>query len=106
VRAANQHFDENGVLGQVPPLHHDFEIGEGAHELPVKETDALPAGIVFAPWLIVVAGTFAEGAEDALEIVLVLQTNVLLDSGDAGCLPVFRSVSNVRPSVDVGEASP
>jgi hypothetical protein len=38
---------------------------------------------VFAPRLIIVARSFTERAENAFQIVVVLEANVLLNNGDA-----------------------
>ncbi len=54
VCAANHDFHENGFLRHMPPLD---------------------------PRLIVVARRFTKGTENALEVVVVLQANVLLDDG-------------------------
>jgi len=88
--AANKDFDEDGVVGDMFSLNLDLQVGEGLHELLVKLGDTVLAGIVFAPGLVVVARRSAEGAENTIEVMLVLQPNVLFDNSDASRLAVFR----------------
>ena len=87
---ANHDFNDNGVLCQMPALDRDLEVRQRLHELLVKLADSVPARIVFAPRLVIVARSFTERAENAFEIVVVLKPNVLLDNGDASRPPVFR----------------
>ena len=83
VCAANHDFNENGLLCHMPALDRDLEVRQRLHELLVKQTDTVPARIVFAPRLIIVARSFTERAENAFQIVVVLKANVLLNNGDA-----------------------
>jgi hypothetical protein len=88
VRTANHDFNQDRVLCDVPALYIDFQVGQRLHQLFVKEADSVPALIVFAPGLIIVPCPIAEGAEDTFKVMLVLESNVLLNNCDA-----------IRPSV-------
>ena len=83
MRAANHDFKENGILSHMPALHRDLEVRQSLHELLVKQTDFVPARIVFAPRLIIVARTLTERPENAFKIVVVLKANVLLNNCDS-----------------------
>ncbi len=83
VCSANHDFNENGVLCDMPALDRDLEVGQRLHQLLVKQTDSFRARVVFAPRLVIVARGFAERAENAFKIVVVLKANVLLHNGDA-----------------------
>ena len=82
VCAANHDFNKNGVLSHMPALDRYLQVRQRPHELLVKPADSVPARIVFAPRLVIVARTFTERAENALKIVLVLKANVLLNNAD------------------------
>jgi hypothetical protein len=89
VGAANHDFNHNGVVGDMAALDFDFEVGQRVHQLLVKAADSFEALIVLLPRLIIVARSIAEGAEHAFKIVLVLQSNMLLDNCDASRNSVF-----------------
>jgi nitrite reductase/ring-hydroxylating ferredoxin subunit len=88
--AANDDFHEDGVVCDVLTLDGYLEVGQGVHQLLVELPNSIAARVVLAPGLIVVARTFTEGAENAFEIVVVLEADVLLDEGDASRPPVYR----------------
>jgi hypothetical protein len=83
VRASNDHFEEDSVVCDVAALYVDFYVWQRFHELLVKPANPACAVIVFAPGLIIVSPEVAEGAEDALKIVLVLEADVLLNDCDS-----------------------
>jgi hypothetical protein len=89
MRAADDDFDQDGVVGDVAALHVDLEIGKRSHQLLVKGTDAGETEMMFLPGLVVVTGGIAKGAEDGCEVVVVLVTDVLLDERDASQGSVF-----------------
>jgi hypothetical protein len=82
VRAANHDFDEDGVVCDMAALYVDLQVRQRRHQLLVKQADPVPALIVFAPRLVIVSGSMAEGAEDTFKVMLVLKTNVLLNECD------------------------
>ena len=90
MRPANHDFQENGIVGDMPALYFDFQIRQRRHQLLVKLADSVRALMVFAPRFIVVACALAEGAENAFQVMLVLQSKVLLDHCDTSRLSVFR----------------
>jgi hypothetical protein len=83
LRAADHHFHHNCVVCDVLPHHFDLQIRQGAHELPVKLTDAIQPAVVFAPGFVVVTGALTEGPENALEIMLIFKPDVLVDQRQA-----------------------
>ena len=76
---ANHDFNQNRGVRDMSALYLDFQVRQRLHELLVKQADSIPPLIVFAPGLIIVPGSLAEGAENTFKIVLVFQSNVLLD---------------------------
>jgi len=100
VCAPNHEFNKNGILSHMPALHLDLDVRQCIHQLLVEQTDAVTTGVVLVPRLIIIASRFTECPENALEIVLVLKANMLLNNGDTSGLPVvqIRCVSHVRPS--------
>ncbi len=83
VCAANHYLNDNGVLCHVPALDRDLEVRQRLHQLLVKQTDSVPARIVFAPGLIIVMRSFTEREENGVKIVCILKANVLLNNGHA-----------------------
>src|SRR5262245_22940142 len=76
---ANGHLEDDGVFARVPAPDVDVQVGHGAQQLRVEGTNLLPAPVMRAPRLVVVARRFAERPHDAVEIVRVFQADVLLD---------------------------
>lgn len=91
MRTANHDFQENGVVRDMPALYLNFQIRQRRHELLVKLADSVPSVMVFAPSFIVVPRRIAEGAENAFQVMLVLQSNVLLDNCDTSRRSVLRN---------------
>ncbi len=83
----------------MPALHINLQVGQCPHELLVEPADSIGSAIVFVPGLIVILRGIAKSAEDALEIMSVLEANVLIDDCNAGQLPVRgnRSGCHVHP---------
>src|SRR5664279_1752579 len=75
VRPPYQHFHQNGIGADVPPLHLDLQVRQCLHELLVKTPHSVAALVVFAPSLVIVARSISESAENTLQVVLVLQSN-------------------------------
>jgi hypothetical protein len=76
---ANDHLEDDDVFGRVPLPDVDVQVGHGAQQLSVEGANLLPASVMRAPRLVVVARRFAECPHDAVEIVRVFQADVLLD---------------------------
>src|SRR5437762_6453854 len=93
VSSTNDDFEQDGVIGNVPALNHDFQIRQRSHELLIERPDAIAAGVVVAPSFIVISSIFAEGSENTLKIVLVFQANMLFDDCDT-C--GFAALSELR----------
>ena len=91
VRAADHDFNHDGILRHVSTPDFNLQVREGAHELLVKQAHSVPARIVFAPGLIIVACRIAEGGQYTFKVVLVLESNVLLNHCDASRSAVCRS---------------
>ncbi len=91
MRTANHDLHENGVICNMPSLYINFQIRERLHELLVKQADSVPALMVFAPSFIIVACRIAEGAENTLQVMLVLKSNVPLNKFDTSRLSIFRN---------------
>jgi hypothetical protein len=82
--AADEDFDEDGFGGNVAALDVDLEVGQSVHELLIELLDAVAAGVVGVPGLVIIAGGVAQGGEDAGKVVGIFQADVLFDQGDAG----------------------
>jgi hypothetical protein len=94
--APNHDFDEDSVVCDVPALYLNFQVGQRPDELLVKPADPVPAFIVLSPRFIIVPSGIAKGSENTFKVMLVFQSNVLLDNCDT-CRPrVFVSVSRNR----------
>ena len=106
VSSANYYFHENGVIRHMAALYVDLQVRHCVHQLLVKLADAIPALIVFAPRLIIVARTIAEGAENTFQVMLVLKSDVVLNQSDTrqysvvwnrrGCHIHLRSRDDIR----------
>jgi hypothetical protein len=93
MRAPNHDFDENSVVRDMPALYLNFQVGQRPDELLVKPADPVPAFIVLSPRLIIVPSGIAKGSENTFKVMLVFQSNVLLDNCDTRRPRVFVSIS-------------
>jgi hypothetical protein len=84
MRAADKDLEQNGIVGDVSTLDLDFQVGQRAHDLRVKQADTIGTGEVLIPSFVIVACCTAEGAEDAFKVMCILETDVLLDESDPG----------------------
>jgi len=96
MRTPNHDFDENSVVGDMPALYLNFQVGQRPDELLVKPADPVPAFIVLSPRLIIVPSGIAKGSENTFKVMLVFQSNVLLNNCDTRRPRVFVSISRNR----------
>ena len=96
LRTANHDFKHNSIVGDMPALYFDFQVRQRPHQLPVKQPHAVATLIMFTPRLIVVPRSIAEGAENAFQVMLVFQSNVLLNNCNARQSRIFICVSRNR----------
>ena len=80
-------------------MYLNFQIRQSPHKLLIKPTYSIDTAIVFVPRLIVILCGFAEGADDAFEIMCVLKPDVFFDERDPDRLPVCwkRSTCHIYP---------
>ena len=99
VRSANDHLQKDGIAGNVPALYVNPQVGQSPHELLIKPAHSIGSAIVFVPGLVVVLRGFAKGPEHAFQVMLVLQSDMFFNDGDAGRLPMCgnRSAGQIRP---------
>jgi hypothetical protein len=81
--SANDHLEDDGGFARVPVPDVDVQVGHGAQQLRVEGANLLPAPVMRAPWLVVVACRLSECPHDAVEIVRVFQADVLLDDSQS-----------------------
>src|SRR5581483_10823354 len=89
MRAANDDFNDDRIVGDVSMLDDDLKVRKRFHQARVKRADAVFAFVVFSPGLIVILRGIAEGGDNAFEVVCVFEADVLFDKGDAGCTSLF-----------------
>ena len=87
--AANHHFEQNGIVGDVPAHYRDLQIRRRLHQWLIRLADPDSTLIVFAPRLIVVSRGTPEGPENTFKAMRILQSNGLLDEGDTRRPHVF-----------------
>ena len=92
MRAADDDFHQNGVVGDMAALDVDFQVRQRLHKLFVKLADSVGTMVVIAPRFIVILCGRAEGTENTFEIVLVLESNVLLNQGDTGRVSFLENI--------------
>jgi hypothetical protein len=80
VRTPDLDLNQNGVVCDMSLPYLDFYVGQRPHQLLVEQTDSVSAAAVVAPGLIIVSCSIAEGAKNTFRVMLVLQSNVLLDN--------------------------
>jgi hypothetical protein len=84
MRAANHNFKHDRVLGNVPVVDFDLQIRHCLHKLLVKLSDSVGSFVMLAPCFVLVMCGVAEGANNAVEVVRVFKSNVLLHNCHAG----------------------
>src|SRR5262249_25723097 len=89
--SANQNLDQDGNFGNVLTLHLDFEVGQRGHELLVEPANPIPSLVGLAPRFFIVARSFAEGPKHTFQIMLVLESDVLLNNCNASGHALIRS---------------
>ncbi len=60
----------------MPPQYIDLDIRQRMHQLFIKGAYAFATLEVLVPWLVVVARGIAEGSQDTLEFMRILESNV------------------------------
>jgi hypothetical protein len=79
MRATNEDFDKDCVVGHMSALDHDLQIRQRVHQVVIEASDCIPAAVMFAPGFVIVLGSGAEGPENAFEIVRIFKRNMLLN---------------------------
>jgi hypothetical protein len=91
VRTVNYDFNQNGIVCDMSVLYLYLYVRQRPHQLFVKQADSIRAFIVFAPCLVIVSRTIAEGAENTFKVMPVLEANVFLNNCNTRQLPVVVS---------------
>ena len=82
--------------------------GHRLHQLLVKQADSVAALVVFVPGLIIVPCSFTESAENAFEVILVVESDMLLNRCDTSerepshCVFRFSSTGKGRTKALAG----
>ena len=79
------------AAGDVLLAYLDYQVRQSGHELFVKLAHSVSSVIMFVPRLVVVTRRVAEGRDNALQVMLVLQPDVLLNGCDASRLFLIGS---------------
>src|ERR1700730_13177081 len=90
MRAADGHLQNYRFAGRVPVSHLDPEISRGREHLLIVEVNLITANAMVVPWLVIIPCIRAKGVEDAVEIMQVFKSNVLLNELDFGRLCAHR----------------
>jgi hypothetical protein len=87
VPPANDNLKDDSGVGRMTALHVDVQSRQGLQQPIVKCADFVTSGVVYVPWLIVVARGRSERPHDAFKVMMVLETDVLVDKLDASRHP-------------------
>ena len=68
-----------------------FEVRQRSHELFVVRTNSIAPRIAVTPSFILIVCIFAEGAQDAFEVMFIFESNMLLDQCKACRFSVARN---------------
>ena len=99
MRPANDDFENNGFIRDVPALHVNCQVGQRFHQLLVERADSTTTFIVFVPGLVIMPRGVAKGIEHTFQVVLVLQPDMLVDDRNASRAVAHRMIRAFRVCV-------
>jgi hypothetical protein len=90
---ANDNLENDSRVACMAALHVDMQSRQCLQQALVKCEDLVASAVVRVPWFIVVMRPRSESPHDAFKVMLVFESDVLIDQLEASRYPVINSHS-------------